>query len=301
MLTHTETLAPDVLRFPVAFVNAYAVGEPGGPWVLIDTGLPGGAAYLQPALEQTMGGAPAAIVLTHGHFDHAGSALVLAEAWDVPIYAHKAELPFLNGRSDYPPADPSMGGAIAQLARAFPAAGYDFGDRVRALPQDGTLPELEGWEVIHTPGHTPGHVSFWRRADQILLAGDALATMDLDSWLTQVTHERELARSPVPFTPDWDAAEESVRTLASLNPRVLGAGHGRVMNGPKLAERLREYAATPQRPTYGRYAETPATFDEERGVVSLPPEVADKSLIWLVAGVVFGIGVAVLLGQRHRD
>ena len=186
-------------------------------------------------------GRPAPSWLTHGHFDHAGSAAELARAWGVPIYAHAEELPFLTGRSDYPPADPSMGGAIAQLARAFPSAGYDFGERVRALPADGSVPGLPGWRWLHTPGHTPGHVSLWRESDRTLLAGDAFATMDLDSWLSQVTHARELARSPVPFTPDWDAAEASVARLAELRPRAVGAGHGARDHGREARRTARDF------------------------------------------------------------
>ena len=54
------------------------------------------------------GAPPEAIVLTHGHFDHAGSALQLAEYWDVPIYAHRLEMPYLTGKADYPPPDPTI-------------------------------------------------------------------------------------------------------------------------------------------------------------------------------------------------
>lgn len=291
----TETLASDVLRIPLAFVNAYAVGRPGGPWVLVDTGIPGGAGYLRGKCATRFGRAPEAIVLTHGHFDHAGNAAALAAEWDVPIYAHPDELPFLTGRSDYPPADPTPGGAIAQLSRAFPTEGFDFGERVRTLPPDGSVPGMPGWRWLHTPGHTPGHVSLWRETDGTLLAGDALATMNLDSWSAMVTHERELARAAVPFTPDWDAAEESVRVLADLRPMRIGAGHGRAMSGPRVHEQLRALSLESQRPEWGRYASTPAVFDREQGVVAVPPEVPDLAGRRAMA-VVGGVGLALVLG-----
>ena len=294
----TEPVSDDVLRLPTAFVNAYAVGEPGGPWVLVDTGLPGTGAYVRRVAEAHQGRPPGAIVLTHGHFDHAGNARALADAWGVPVYAHPAELPFLTGRSDYPPADPTMGGAIAQLSRAFPSSGYDLGERVRPLPADGSVPGLGGWTWLHTPGHSPGHVSLWRASDRTLLAGDAVATMDLDSWATQLTHARALDRPPVPFTPDWDAADASIRALAELRPRAIGAGHGRAMAGLYVADALQRFATVRHRPTEGRYVPEPARFDAERGVVSLPPPVPDPALPRLAAGA--ALGALALAGLRRR-
>ena len=301
MPSHTETVAPGVTRLPILFVNAYTVALDDGSWVLVDTGLPRADAYVRQACDERLAGAPRAIILTHGHFDHAGNARALAEHYDVPIYAHRAELPFLTGRSDYPPADSSMGGAIAQLARAFPTGGYDFGERVRALPDDGSVPGLPGWRWLHTPGHTPGHVSLWRASDRTLLAGDALATMDLDSYLAQVTHARELARSPVPFVPDWDAAERSVRELADLRPAALGAGHGRAITDADLAERLERLASTVQRPAHGRYAHESAHFDERLGVTSVPPPVTDYALGRLAAGLgVIGLLIAGVMARDDR-
>src|SRR5438477_2584025 len=159
-------IAPDVGWLPVSFVNVYFIGRPGGPWILVDAGLPGRANQILDAAEARFGAGarPEAIVLTHGHFDHAGSVLPLAVQWDVPVYAHRLELPYLTGRSDYPPPDPTVGGGLmaSVMARFFPRAGTDLGGRVRALPADGSVPGLPGWRWVHTPGHTPGHVSFFR-------------------------------------------------------------------------------------------------------------------------------------------
>ena len=296
-----DDVAPDVARLGVVFVNVYFVGAMGEAWVLVDTGLPHAAAYVRQAAEACYGeGArPEAILLTHGHFDHAGSALELAEGWDVPIYAHPLELPYLTGRSDYPPSDPTMGGAIAQMSRLFPTSGYDFGGRVQPLPGDGSVPGLPEWRWLHTPGHTAGHVSFFRERDGLLLAGDAFATMDLDAWTSQVTHEREISRPPVPFTTDWAAVRASIQKLAALEPRTLAAGHGLPMSGTDVAARLSRFGER-FTPPPGRYAGRPARADE-RGVVDVPPPVPDPFPAWFAgAAVVAGAVLAALLGRRAR-
>ena len=299
--TGAALAASDVVRVPVLFVNAYLVGPTGGPWVLVDTALPGAAPWVQRAARARHGDVPPeAIVLTHGHFDHAGNAAALAAAWDVPVYAHDAELPFLTGRSDYPPQDPTPGGAIAFLARFFPTKGYDLGDRVHPLPADGSVPGAERWRWVHTPGHTPGHVSLWRGDDRALLAGDAVATVDLDSWAAQVTQPREVSRSPVPFVPDWQAADASVRRLAELCPALIAAGHGRPI-GQAAAERLAVFARRSHRPDHGRYVPEAAVFDDERGVVSVPPPAPDP-LPWRIAATVAGATAAAgLVSTFYRD
>jgi len=290
-----ERIAPDVGWQPISFVNAYFVGHSGGPWVLIDSGLPGRAAQIFDAAEARFGAGsrPEAIYLTHGHFDHAGSALQLAERWDVPIFAHRMELPYLTGRSDYPPPDPTIGGAIAFLSRFMPHRARDLGERVRELPS-GPLQGLDGWEWIATTGHSPGHVSFFRSSDRMLLAGDAFATMNMDSWAGLINGKKELARSGAPFNMDWDATLESVKKLADLRPDVAGCGHGIPMRGGALPDRLKRFAERLRRPRRGRYAAAPAQVDET-GVVRLPPAPFDPVPLatagaLLVAGIALGSG-----------
>ena len=293
-----DPFAPGVARIPIGFVNAYLVGSPGGPWVLVDTGLPRTAALTKAAAESRFGAGarPEAIVLTHGHFDHAGSALALARDWDVPIYAHDLELPYLTGRSDYAPADPTMGGAIAFLSRFFPSSGYDFGDRVRVLPADGSVPGLAGWRWIWTPGHTAGHVSLFREEDRLLLAGDAVATMDLDSWTAQVTKPKQIDRPPVPFTPDWEATQASVHRLAELDPTAIAAGHGLPITGLSVGTLLRAYDGHVEVPVGHRYGRAPAVADET-GIVALPPPVPDPLPLRLAAGAA-ALGAVVALRRR---
>ncbi|MDQ3813263.1 MAG: MBL fold metallo-hydrolase, partial [Armatimonadota bacterium] len=110
-----QEIAPGVVWLPVSFANVYLVSTSGTSWVLVDTGLPGRGEQIRAAAEECFGEGtkPAAIVLTHGHFDHAGSALELATLWDVPVYAHRLAIPFLTGKAQYPPPAPTVGGFLA--------------------------------------------------------------------------------------------------------------------------------------------------------------------------------------------
>lgn len=303
-MTSIKRIAPDVGWLPISFVNVYFLGQPGGgSWVLVDAGLPGRAHQIFDAAEARFGAgrAPEAIVLTHGHFDHAGSALTLAERWDVPIYAHPLEFPYLTGRSSYPPPDPTVGGAIAFLSRFMPNRSFDFGGRLRELPPN-ELPGAPEWQTIETPGHSPGHVSFFREADRTLLAGDAFATMDMDSWIGLVSAKKVLARAGAPFNCDWQETQASVEKLAALRPEIAGCGHGLPMSKRDLPERLARFARRFHAPRHGRYVGQPARTDEH-GVVALPPAPFDPvpfvtAASLVVAGVALGAGY---LDEQHRS
>ena len=285
-------VAPGVWRLGVVFVNVYAIESPGGGLVLVDTGLPGLSGWVRRALEAQFGAGtrPEAIVLTHAHFDHAGGAKALSAGWDVPVYAHLLEMPYITGQADYPPPDPTPGGAICFLSRFFPASGTDVGPRAQPLPSDHAVPNLPGWRWVHTPGHTRGHVSLFRDEDRTLIAGDALATTDLDSWTSQITWAEEFQRPATPFTPDWDAALESVRRLAALDPLAVGAGHGRSISGPQVAGELRSFAREMVPPPDGRYSARPAHYRPDGRVESVPPPVPDPLPGKLLLGAALAAG-----------
>ncbi len=297
-------VANGIFHTKIIFVNSYFVDTPenaDGSFVLIDTGLPYSATKIRNAVENRYGAdaKPTAIILTHGHFDHAGSVLELAEQWTVPVYAHRLEMPYLTGKSDYPPQDPTVGGAIAQMSRLFPHGGYDLKNHIYALPENGEIAEMPGWKYLHTPGHTAGHISLWRETDRVLLAGDALTTMNLDSWISNVTEKREFCSPPKPFTTDWQAARRSVELLAELEPNVVAAGHGRPINDANTAKQLKEFARNFDAPRQGRYVMSPAIADE-RGVVALPPPGTDTVKV-AAAAVAAGAIVAAIARRNGKE
>jgi len=296
-------VAKGVYHTKIIFVGAYFVDTPDS-WVLVDTGLPMSDGKIRRAAQARYGDTkPSAIILTHGHFDHAGAALALAAYWDAPIYAHHLEMPYLNGKSDYPPQDPTVGGAIAQMSRFFPHGGYDFGSRIYPLPENGEIAEMRGWRAIHTPGHTAGHISLWRESDRTLLAGDALTTMNLDSWVSQITEKQEFCNPPAPFTTDWQAARRSVELLADLEPKIVGAGHGKPITDANTAQQLKEFARNFTPPPKGRYVENPAIADEN-GVVAVPPPVPDYLKIaagTTAAAVAVGVAVTAIARRNKRE
>ncbi|HYO14924.1 MAG TPA: MBL fold metallo-hydrolase [Thermoanaerobaculia bacterium] len=297
-------VAPDVACRQLSIVNVFLVGEPGArdrSWALVDTGLGTSVEAIQQAAGERFGPArPAAIILTHGHFDHVGSARRLAEMWGAPIYAHRLEMPYLTGRSDYPPPDPTVGGgAVATLgSRFFPKSGTDLQPWVEPLPEDGTVPGMPGWRWIHTPGHTPGHVALFRDADRTLIAGDAFVTTRQESFLSVMTRRQEVWRPPAYFTPDWEAARRSVQELAALRPNVAGTGHGVPMFGESLRQQLDNLATNFDEyiPDDGRYVRQPALADE-RGLVMVPPPVRDALPFLLAAGAAVALGAVFARGR----
>lgn len=191
--------------------------------------------------------------MTHAHFDHVGALKTLASEGDVPVYAHSAEHSYLDGTRSYPPADPGVGGGLlARLSPLFPTRPVNVASRLYDLPSDHSVPFLPQWRWIHTPGHTPGHVSLWREDDRVLIAGDAFITTRQESVYAAVTQAPEMHGPPMYFTPDWASAERSVRALAALLPEVVVTGYGAAMKGPEmraallsLAERFASVAIPP--------------------------------------------------------
>jgi glyoxylase-like metal-dependent hydrolase (beta-lactamase superfamily II) len=242
----SKQVTEDILLLNFTLVNAFIVGNPSTKnWVLVDTGLLNSKKDIIKASEEIFGkgSTPKAIILTHGHFDHVGSVIELSKYWNVLVYAHELEIPYLTGKRDYPKGDPTVdGGMIAEVSPLFPNESIDLGDRIKKLPDDKSVPGMNDWSWIHTPGHTPGHISLFRDKDGVLIPGDAFTTVKQESMTSVLTKEKELNGPPAYFTTNWKEAEESVKALANLKPSLVIPSHGLPMEGDELNSHL-EYLA----------------------------------------------------------
>lgn len=299
-------VAPDIAAHRIVMVNVAFIGDPGSDdWVLIDAGLPFSAPSIMRAAAERFGAhsRPKAILLTHAHFDHVGALTALIKAWDVPVYAHPLELPYITGRSAYPPPDPTVGGGImARLSTLYPRGPWNIGDRAQPLPADGSVPHLPDWRWVAAPGHSPGQVAFFRDVDRALIAGDAFVTTKQESATAVAMQRQEIHGPPTYYTIDWDNARASVQRLAALRPAMAVTGHGVPMIGERLERELQVLADHFDElaiPRDGRYVREPARWDEN-GIVSVPPAMRDPTPK-IAAAAVLGIGAFMILRNMSRS
>jgi LPXTG-motif cell wall-anchored protein len=190
---------------------------------------------------------------------------------------------------------------MASLAFMYPKKPINVAEHLFELPADGTIPGIPEWKWIHTPGHTPGHISLFRESDGVLIAGDAFVTTKQESVFAVMAQKKELNGPPKYFTPDWGAAARSVKELAALEPSVIATGHGHAMYGDevrkdlhKLARKFRQLAM----PASGRYVKESALFNDE-GVTYVPPAQKNYTVLAL-AGATVLIAVGLLLYKKKQ-
>ncbi|KAA1428160.1 MBL fold metallo-hydrolase [Mycolicibacter arupensis] len=202
--------------------------------VLIDTGFPGQRDDVLESLRQLGFGASdvQAILLTHAHVDHFGTAIWFAKTHGTPVYCHATEVG--HAKREYleqvSPVDlaakvwnPRYLTWTAKIVTKG-ALVHDGIPSARALTEDiaATLPGAP--TVIPSPGHTGGHCSYL--FGDVLVAGDAIITGH------PITARRGPQLLPAMFNHDQDGCKRSLSALGLLDAQVLLPGHGPVWRGP---------------------------------------------------------------------
>jgi len=302
------SVAPGVWGRKDLFVNFFMIqDQTTGAWALVDAGLKWSAPKIKNMASELFGEGvrPAAIILTHGHFDHVGALQTLIEEWNVPVYAHSLEVPYLTGRSSYPPPDPTVGGGLmAAMSWMYPKGPINVKDFIRTLPNDNSIPGFRDWKYIHTPGHTPGHISLFRESDRVLIAGDAFVTTKAESAMYALSGMKHLSGPPKYFTCNWASAELSVIKLAALDPEIAATGHGKTMRGEELRGALKNLSTqfkTVALPPEGRYVNEPAVANEQ-GVLYIPPSTEKMNRLTKVLGISLAVAsIALIVYQQTRQ
>lgn len=299
-------VAPGVWRMKDIFVNVFIIQDTeGSNWCLVDTGLKSSASKIKKMAADIFGSTsrPSAIIMTHGHFDHRGSLEQLADEWNVPVYCHHMELPYLSGKASYPPADPTVGGGVMPyFGLLFPRGPVNASYYLQELPEDGSLPTLQEWRWLHTPGHAPGHISLFRERDGLLIAGDAVVTTKQESAISIMTQKEILCGPPAYFTPDWGASARSVKELAALEPNIIASGHGHSLYGEEPRRALHKLARNFWKqgmPETGRYVKEPALFNEE-GPTYVPPAQINYTLMAAIGVAALAITGLILYKRNKR-
>jgi hydroxyacylglutathione hydrolase len=215
-----KQLAEDVFMlkgWPPNAINVYLVGD-----VLIDAG----TRLAEGRITRQISGRPlSAHALTHVHPDHQGSSHAICEKLGIPLWCGQDDVPAME-----------IPGSV--IARNAPRILRSFQERfwlgpphpvARALTEGD---EVADFSVLETPGHTRGHVSFWRERDRVLIVGDVLFNMNT---LTG----RSGLHEPLAFaTPDPARNRASARRLAELKPSLACFGHGPPLRDPDKLEKF---------------------------------------------------------------
>lgn len=203
-------VAPNVRQLkgsPQNSINQYVIGD-----VLIDAGM---AFAHKSIVAQAREAGVKAHAITHAHIDHYGSSSHVLRELDIPMWVGEKDVAAVEiGRQV---------GSVPGLGERMLWAGSKPCKVERALNEGD---EVAGFEVLFTPGHSPGHISYWRESDRVLVCGDVM-------WGYNPFLMRGAPREPFPLvSPDPELNRASARRLAELRPDVVCFGHGPVLRDP---------------------------------------------------------------------
>jgi glyoxylase-like metal-dependent hydrolase (beta-lactamase superfamily II) len=216
-------ITPRVHLIRDSFVNLYLIVDEDG-LTLIDAGFGRNGGKALRAITE-LGYAPQdlkRILITHCDGDHVGGVKALKARTGARAYASPVEAAAMAaGHSSREMRQDTVGGRLFNLVRLLFAFIPDQADEM--LSDGMTLPVSGGLRVISTPGHTPGHMSFYAPAEGILFSGDSI-----------ITQGGKLHISSGANTWDEMKAVESARVQAALGATIICSGHGPVIRDAAL-------------------------------------------------------------------
>jgi hydroxyacylglutathione hydrolase len=214
-----KQLAEDVYQlkgFPPNAINVFLLGD-----VLIDAGTRQAERRI---LRQIAGHTLTAHALTHAHPDHQGSSHAICERLGLPLWCGQGDVPAMETVGGVKNSQ-APGWLNGLQARYWTGPPHPV---ARALKEED---EVAGFSVLETPGHSRGHIAYWRASDRVLILGDVLNNINV------MTGIPGLHEPPAVFTPDPARNRESARRLAALEPALVCFGHGAPLRNPrKLAD-----------------------------------------------------------------
>jgi hydroxyacylglutathione hydrolase len=201
---------------PPYFINVYLIGD-----VLVDAATRRAGRRI---LRQLEGRRITAHALTHAHPDHQGASKEVCEARGIPLWCGEADADAME-QGTIPDTQPDH--PINRLIdRFWLGPPYPVARRL----QEGDV--VSGFEVLHVPGHSAGHVAFWRESDRALILGDVVTNMNTITGMPGLNEPRSF------FTPDPKTNRDSARRLAALDPELVCFGHGRPLRDPAKLSRF---------------------------------------------------------------
>lgn len=190
--------------FPPNGINVYLMGD-----VIVDAGSRRAARRI---LRQVKGHDVNAHALTHAHPDHQGSSHELCETLGIPLWCPTGDVEAMETGTIRQRQPPHWINTLFDRLMTGPAHPV-----TRRL---GEGDEVAGFTVLEVPGHSAGHVAYWRESDRALVLGDVLNNMDVFTGAPGLRLPKGI------FTPDPARNRESAKRLGELEPALVCFGHG---------------------------------------------------------------------------